>query len=110
MPRRTDSGFALANGWTPQYFSEDYEMKFGLALYKLDAGLYLLDFWLMEGQAFFFMQLCATVIMNLKKGSARVQRAKLAEEGLLPNLTLHGQPQGHNPHPTLDPSIPQVQL
>jgi len=70
----------------PDYFENKYRMKLGLALYKLDVGLYLLDFWLIEGHAFFFMQLCATIIMNLKKGSAREQRAKLAEEGMLPKM------------------------
>eukprot|EP00638_Chattonella_subsalsa_P021735 CAMPEP_0117884484 /NCGR_PEP_ID=MMETSP0950-20121206/18919_1 /TAXON_ID=44440 /ORGANISM="Chattonella subsalsa, Strain CCMP2191" /LENGTH=639 /DNA_ID=CAMNT_0005740883 /DNA_START=21 /DNA_END=1940 /DNA_ORIENTATION=- len=108
-PSSKQEGYHPGGGSSPSqdYFDVDYALKFGLALYKLDQGLYLLDFWLVEGQAFFFMQLCATIIMNLKKGSARVQRAKLADEGLLPTF---GRPEEQVQNPLMARNIPQVSL
>jgi serine/threonine protein kinase len=54
----------------PNLSTENYSIKIGLTLYKVQQNIYLLDFQKMTGDAFSFMTLCANIITELKTLSA----------------------------------------
>jgi Kinase associated domain 1/Adenylate sensor of SNF1-like protein kinase len=51
----------------PNLSTVDYSIKIGLALYKVQQNVYLLDFQRMTGDAFSYMTLCANIIKELKR-------------------------------------------
>ena len=66
----------------PNLSTEDYSIKIGLTLYKVQQNIYLLDFQKKTGDAFSFMTLCANIITELKTLSAasRQQQALIAQQ------------------------------
>lgn len=66
----------------PNLNTQDYCIKIGLTLYKVQQSIYLLDFQKMTGDAFSFMTLCANIITELKTLSAasKQQQALLAQQ------------------------------
>jgi 5'-AMP-activated protein kinase catalytic alpha subunit len=54
----------------PNLSTQEYSIKIGLTLYKVQQSIYLLDFQKMTGDAFSFMTLCANIITELKTLSA----------------------------------------
>jgi len=54
-----------------------------LTLYKVQQGIYLLDFHNMHGELFTFIGLCSSIINELKLHAARVQLQKqMSERGM----------------------------
>mmetsp|Transcript_17025 Transcript_17025/g.32304 ORF Transcript_17025/g.32304 Transcript_17025/m.32304 type:complete len:704 (-) Transcript_17025:214-2325(-) len=68
----------------PDLSTNEYSVKIGLTLYKVQQNIYLLDFQKMTGDAFSFMTLCANIITELKTLSAAsrqaLQQAMLAQQ------------------------------
>jgi serine/threonine protein kinase len=64
----------------PNLSTQDYSIKIGLTLYKVQQNIYLLDFQKMTGDAFSFMTLCANIITELKTLSAA---SKAQQQALL---------------------------
>lgn len=66
----------------PDLSTNEYCIKIGLTLYKVQQSIYLLDFQKMTGDAFSFMTLCANIITELKTLSAasKQQQALLAQQ------------------------------
>ena len=68
----------------PNLSTENYSIKIGLTLYKVQQNIYLLDFQKKTGDAFSFMTLCANIITELKTLSAaskqQQQQALLAQQ------------------------------
>jgi 5'-AMP-activated protein kinase catalytic alpha subunit len=66
----------------PNLCTQEYCIKIGLTLYKVQQSIYLLDFQKMAGDAFSFMTLCANIITELKTLSAasKQQQAMLAQQ------------------------------
>jgi len=66
----------------PNLSTQDYCIKIGLTLYKVQQSIYLLDFQKMTGDPFSFMTLCANIITELKTLSAanKQQQALLAQQ------------------------------
>ena len=67
----------------PNLSMNDYSIKIGLTLYKVQQNIYLLDFQKVTGDAFSFMTLCANIITELKTLSAaskQAQQALLAQQ------------------------------
>ena len=68
----------------PDLSTNEYSVKIGLTLYKVQQNIYLLDFQKMTGVAFSFMTLCANIITELKTLSAAsrqaLQQAMLAQQ------------------------------
>lgn len=68
----------------PDLSTNEYSVKIGLTLYKVQQNIYLLDFQKMTGDAFSFMTLCANIITELKNLSAAsrqaLQQAMLAQQ------------------------------
>ena len=67
----------------PNLSMNDYSIKIGLTLYKVQQNIYLLDFQKVNGDAFSFMTLCANIITELKTLSAaskQAQQALLAQQ------------------------------
>jgi 5'-AMP-activated protein kinase, catalytic alpha subunit len=60
----------------PDLSTNDYSIKIGLTLYKVQQNIYLLDFQKMTGDAFSFMTLCANIITELKTLSAASKQAQ----------------------------------
>ena len=71
----------------PNLSTQDYCIKIGLTLYKVQQSIYLLDFQKMTGDAFSFMTLCANIITELKTLSAaskqQQQQAMMAQQQVL---------------------------
>lgn len=61
----------------PNLSTQDYCIKIGLTLYKVQQSIYLLDFQKMTGDAFSFMTLCANIITELKTLSAASKQQQL---------------------------------
>jgi 5'-AMP-activated protein kinase catalytic alpha subunit len=59
----------------PDLSTNEYAVKIGLTLYKVQQNIYLLDFQKMTGDAFSFMTLCANIITELKTLSAASRQA-----------------------------------
>jgi serine/threonine protein kinase len=67
----------------PNLSTNDYSIKIGLTLYKVQQNIYLLDFQKKTGDAFSFMTLCANIITELKTLSAaskQQQQTMLAQQ------------------------------
>ena len=69
----------------PSLLLPTYSVKLGLTLYKVQHGIYLLDFQKVTGDSFTFMSLCASIIGELKTLSAagklqQQQAALLAQQ------------------------------
>lgn len=61
----------------PNLSTQDYCIKIGLTLYKVQQSIYLLDFQKMTGDAFSFMTLCANIITELKTLSAASKQQQI---------------------------------
>lgn len=61
----------------PNLSTQEYCIKIGLTLYKVQQSIYLLDFQKMTGDAFSFMTLCANIITELKTLSAASKQQQL---------------------------------
>jgi hypothetical protein len=78
-PKNDDDELMLV----PDLSTDQYSVKIGLTLYKVQQNIYLLDFQKMTGDAFSFMTLCANIITELKTLSAASkaqQQAMLAQQ------------------------------
>jgi len=73
----------LAGGPAPQ------RVKAGLSLYKVQHGIYLLDFQKVEGDPFSFMQLCSLIITELKTLSAASRKQEQAAQAAAAAQHLH---------------------
>lgn len=60
----------------PNLSTQEYSIKIGLTLYKVQQNIYLLDFQKMTGDPFAFMTLCANIITELKTLSAASKQAQ----------------------------------
>merc|ERR1711935_1231606 len=69
-----DDGHVIA---VPNLSTENYSIKIGLTLYKVQQNIYLLDFQKKTGDAFSFMTLCANIITELKTLSAASRQQQL---------------------------------
>ena len=64
----------------PNLSTENYSIKIGLTLYKVQQNIYLLDFQKKTGDAFSFMTLCANIITELKTLSAASRQQQLLQQ------------------------------
>merc|ERR1712021_77470 len=64
----------------PNLSTENYSIKIGLTLYKVQQNIYLLDFQKKTGDAFSFMTLCANIITELKTLSAASRQQQLSQQ------------------------------
>jgi 5'-AMP-activated protein kinase, catalytic alpha subunit len=64
----------------PNLSTQDYSIKIGLTLYKVQQNIYLLDFQKKTGDAFSFMTLCANIITELKTLSAASKQQQLFQQ------------------------------
>jgi 5'-AMP-activated protein kinase catalytic alpha subunit len=64
----------------PNLSTQDYSIKIGLTLYKVQQNIYLLDFQKKTGDAFSFMTLCANIITELKTLSAASRQQQLLQQ------------------------------
>ena len=80
--RIVSKGDAISFAPIPNLCTQEYCIKIGLTLYKVQQSIYLLDFQKMAGDAFSFMTLCANIITELKTLSAasKQQQAILAQQ------------------------------
>jgi hypothetical protein len=67
----------------PDLSTNEYCIKIGLTLYKVQQSIYLLDFQKMTGDAFSFMTLCANIITELKTLSAASKQQLAQQQALL---------------------------
>merc|ERR1711935_1234371 len=72
-----DDGHVIA---VPNMGTENYSIKIGLTLYKVQQNIYLLDFQKKTGDAFSFMTLCANIITELKTLSAASRQQQLLQQ------------------------------
>ena len=68
------------NVTVPNLSTENYSIKIGLTLYKVQQNIYLLDFQKKTGDAFSFMTLCANIITELKTLSAASRQQQLLQQ------------------------------
>ena len=71
----------------------------GLTLYKVQQGIYLLDFQRKEGDQFSFMTLCAMVISQLKILSATTKVTQVVNSDSMVGANLAAEVQHHGPSP-----------
>ncbi|VEU41178.1 unnamed protein product [Pseudo-nitzschia multistriata] len=64
----------------PNLSTQNYSIKIGLTLYKVQQNIYLLDFQKKTGDAFSFMTLCANIITELKTLSAASRQQQLLQQ------------------------------
>lgn len=87
----------------PNLSTQDYFIKIGLTLYKVQQSIYLLDFQKMTGDAFSFMTLCANIITELKTlSAASKQQQMLAQQQAA--VAAAQQQSGTQPYP---PQLPR---
>eukprot|EP00535_Pseudo-nitzschia_heimii_P010967 CAMPEP_0197196886 /NCGR_PEP_ID=MMETSP1423-20130617/32583_1 /TAXON_ID=476441 /ORGANISM="Pseudo-nitzschia heimii, Strain UNC1101" /LENGTH=721 /DNA_ID=CAMNT_0042650699 /DNA_START=725 /DNA_END=2893 /DNA_ORIENTATION=+ len=85
----------------PNLSTENYSIKIGLTLYKVQQNIYLLDFQKKTGDAFSFMTLCANIITELKTLSAASRQQQLlaqqqaAAAAASQQQAMHQHRQGH---------------
>lgn len=85
----------------PNLSTENYSIKIGLTLYKVQQNIYLLDFQKKTGDAFSFMTLCANIITELKTLSAASRQQQLlaqqqaAAAAAAQQQAMHQHRQGH---------------
>ncbi|OEU16541.1 Pkinase-domain-containing protein [Fragilariopsis cylindrus CCMP1102] len=72
-----DDGHHVA---VPNLSTQNYSIKIGLTLYKVQQNIYLLDFQKKTGDAFSFMTLCANIITELKTLSAASRQQQLLQQ------------------------------
>lgn len=72
-----DDGHVVA---VPNLSTQNYSIKIGLTLYKVQQNIYLLDFQKKTGDAFSFMTLCANIITELKTLSAASRQQQLLQQ------------------------------
>merc|ERR1719343_1715185 len=63
--------------YVPNLSTQNYSIKIGLTLYKVQQNIYLLDFQKKTGDAFSFMTLCANIITELKTLSAASRQQQI---------------------------------
>jgi len=76
----------------PNLSTENYSIKIGLTLYKVQQNIYLLDFQKKTGDAFSFMTLCANIITELKTLSAASRQQQI----LAQQQAMQQHRQGHS--------------
>ena len=78
------SPFRIKGKWTPPQSASNRgrsgEIKVIFQLYKVQSGIYLLDFQRCSGDVFSFMALCSKVINELKLHPARLKIAQILGE------------------------------
>jgi 5'-AMP-activated protein kinase, catalytic alpha subunit len=86
----------------PNLSTQDYSIKIGLTLYKVQQNIYLLDFQKKTGDAFSFMTLCANIITELKTLSAasRQQQLLQQQQQAVQQHSMQQQAMPHGGHPT----------
>ena len=67
----------------PNLSTQDYCIKIGLTLYKVQQSIYLLDFQKITGDAFSFMTLCANIITELKTLSAASKQQQQQQQAMM---------------------------
>ena len=81
----------------PNLSTQDYCIKIGLTLYKVQQSIYLLDFQKMTGDPFCFMTLCANIITELKALSAASKQQQLMAQQQAQAMASAGYPPGQMP-------------
>jgi len=90
-----DDGHDVA---VPNLSTENYSIKIGLTLYKVQQNIYLLDFQKKTGDAFSFMTLCANIITELKTLSAASRQQQLLQQQQAAAAAAQQQAMQHQRH------------